>query len=307
MYQTSEISSLPLRYWYTHIWTARVTAVSCITSHKCEDLPYLKYKSRIPGTNPIPRPTTHSKGDYLFHKDLLSFSKSVLCWVFLQNCCCLLNELFPELLGIIPNQPRRTKHSHFQVTCRVKKTRRWTQALISLVWAGISDDLWNAEKNLASPYHFQLHFILHLQDARWDLNCQHFTRGEGGKKSLPHRTYMYTNKNLFPEISIQSTKLRSDKHLKFLILIWSRSPNHCQPSLTLSSIQIKQWLILVYCFLEAYLNYFLIDNQVYLLAGKHFRLLILPVHWYFKTWHNLVELNYYKLTTIALLCKWERD
>lgn len=70
--------SLPQKHWCMHIWNGQITVWSSITSPRCEDLLHLKYRSRIPGTNLTPLSTRSLKEDYLFCKDSLSFSKSVL-------------------------------------------------------------------------------------------------------------------------------------------------------------------------------------------------------------------------------------
>lgn len=92
---------------------------------------------------------------------------------------------------------------------------------------------------------------LHVQDYdRQDSNCQHVTSTESSR-SLTHAELAVTHpKTSFPDISIQSTKLRSNKQLEFLCLGCWWSPNRCCPSPSLPSMRFKQRLTLVSDFLK---------------------------------------------------------
>lgn len=167
-----------------------------------------------------------------------------------------------------------------------------------LVSSEISDDLWSSANKLSSPYYFQLHFILHLQDARQDLNCQHFIRGEGKKVSPTQNLYLHIQKTVFLRFQCNPPKWGGQiSTWSFFCLSDQGLQTTAIHHFVINLIQIKLWLILVYCFLEAYWGYFLMTNQVYLIAGKHFRVLIYQL---IGTWKRgtMASLSNFQSTTI---------
>lgn len=195
----------------------------CITSHKCEDLPYLKHKSGIPGTNLILLSTTHLKEDYIFRKDGVSFSKSSLCWLLL-----IAEQAILRGTTAFPNQPWRKEAQPFPKSCAQlrEKPKRNSSAHFP-VWSEILGDLWNVANN-SLPFSTEFHQIV---EGTWTVSISQQWRR--GKKSQLHRTQVY--------IHIQNPVFhqRSNKQLKFLILIWSMSPNSCHTSQIWSSNQFK--------------------------------------------------------------------
>lgn len=200
----------------------------CITSHKCEDLPYLKHKSGIPGTNLILLSTTHLKEDYIFCKDGVSFSKSSLCWLLL-----IAEQAILRGTTAFSNQPWRKEAHPFPKSCAQlrEKPKRNSSAHFP-VWSEILGDLWNVANN-SLPFSTEFHQIV---EGTWTVSIsQQWRRGK--KVSTTQSSGVCTHKKpCFPEISIHQ---RSNIQPKFLILIWSMSPNPCHTSQIWSSNQFK--------------------------------------------------------------------
>lgn len=220
----------------------------CITSHKCEDLPYLKHKSGIPGTNLILLSTTHLKEDYIFRKDGVSFSKSSLCWLLL-----IAEQAILRGTTAFPNQPWRKEAQPFPKSCAQlrEKPKRNSSANFP-VW---SENTWWSVKCCKQ---FPPIFNWISSDSRRDLNSQHFTTVEEGEKGLNYTELrcIYTYKTLF------STK-GPINNWNFLYLsdqcLQTPATHHKFGHQINSNRALTD---LVYCFLEAHQNYFLIAKKV---------------------------------------------